>query len=64
MATKYGATSPTPPHGLKERFWRQVFVPVYRLLPWRIRRFTIQSLPGSHRKEWPAPDYTPRKPAV
>ncbi len=33
-------------------FWRKVFVPVYRLLPWRTRRAMMRAMPGSHRKSW------------
>jgi hypothetical protein len=64
VARRYGANEPQPPRGWKNRFWRQVFVPVYRHLPGRLRRTLIQAIPGSHRREWPEPDYTPRTPAV
>lgn len=33
-------------------FWRRVFVPVYRLLPWRFRWWVMRALPGSHRRGW------------
>ena len=33
-------------------FWRHVFVPVYRLLPWPVRQRLIHAMPGSHRKSW------------
>jgi hypothetical protein len=64
MAERYDANPPLRPHGLKERFWRQVFVPVYRLLPWRLRQRTIQAMPGSHRRDWPKPDYRRRQPGI
>lgn len=35
-----------------ERFWQQVFLPVYRVLPWQVRRLVLHSLPGSHRRRW------------
>ena len=53
MARQMGFNSPTGPHGLKDRFWRQIFVPIYRFLPWGLRRVVIQALPGSHRRPWP-----------
>ena len=52
MAAKYGRPVPPKPRGLTERFWLDVFAPVYRLLPWKVRRFTIQLMPGSHRQQW------------
>lgn len=64
MAIQYHANAPASPKGMKERFWRQVFVPVYRLLPWGVRRRTIHAMPGSHRRDWPEPDYSPREPGI
>ncbi len=64
MAKKAGLAGPRSPKTLKDRFFRQVFAPVYRLLPWGIRKRTIQALPGSHRQDWPEPDYSKRKPAI
>jgi hypothetical protein len=55
MAEKYGRPGPPPPHGTKEMFWRRMFVPVYRRVPWRFRRFTIGLMPGSHRQQWSPP---------
>jgi len=55
MAQKYGR-SPPQPHGWRDRFWLSVFAPTYRRLPWKLRRFTIQLMPGSHRQPWtPSP---------
>jgi hypothetical protein len=54
-AAKYGLAAPPPPARTRELFWRKVFVPVYRLLPWSVRRFTIGIMPGSHRQEWSPP---------
>jgi hypothetical protein len=62
-AHKYGLTGPPPPSTTRELFWRKVFVPVYRRLPWGVRRFTIGVLPGSHRQEW-APPPVRHKPAI
>lgn len=49
--------------GAVEFFWRRVYVPVYGLLPWRLRRAVITALPGSHRRHW-AQRSPPRGPAV
>lgn len=53
IARQMGFNPPNKPRGLKDRFWRQVFVPGYRLLPWGLRRVVMQTLPGSHRQSWP-----------
>jgi hypothetical protein len=42
-----------PPAGPSAMFWRRVFVPVYRRLPWELRRTVMGLLPGSHRHDWP-----------
>jgi hypothetical protein len=55
MAQKYGRPPPAGPTSLGERFWLDVFAPVYRLLPWKLRRFTMQLMPGSHRQQWSRP---------
>ena len=55
MALKYGRPPPPGPTTLGERFWLDVFAPVYRLLPWKLRRFTMQLMPGSHRQQWSRP---------
>ncbi|MGH9281210.1 MAG: hypothetical protein ACRD12_24395 [Acidimicrobiales bacterium] len=52
MAAKYGRPPPPGPRDWRERFWLQVFAPTYRRLPWKLRRFTIQQMPGSHRQHW------------
>ena len=53
VARKMGFNPPNKPRGVKERFWRQLFVPVYRLLPWSVKKSVMHTLPGSHRKAWP-----------
>jgi hypothetical protein len=55
MAEKYGRPGPPKPHSMAERFWLDVFAPVYRLLPWKLRSATMQLMPGSHRQEWTRP---------
>ncbi len=37
---------------LGRAFWRYVFTPIYRRLPWRLRRSIIIAMPGSHRRRW------------
>lgn len=64
VAARYSAQAPAGASGLRERFWRQIFTPVYRLLPWGLRRRIIAALPGSHRRSWPARSDRPRGPAV
>lgn len=66
VAARYGVPAPAGPRDLRERFWRQVFAPGYRLLPWSVRRRAIAALPGSHRRDWPPapPPVSAREPAV
>jgi hypothetical protein len=62
VAAKYKVTPPPPPHGA-EVFWRRVYVPAYRAVPWRARSFLIRRLPGSHRMKWTKAQ-RPRGPAI
>src|SRR3954465_5712895 len=55
VAEKYGRPSPPKPHGLGERFWLDVFAPVYRLLPWKLRSATMQLMTWRHRQQWSRP---------
>ena len=53
MARKYLGEEPSQPvEGPMDLFWRRVFVPAYRRLPWQLRRAIITAMPGSHRREW------------
>lgn len=52
-----------PPPDSGSLFWRRIFVPIYRLTPWPLRRRLMAAMPGSHRKHWPKPT-TPAGPAV
>jgi hypothetical protein len=63
MAARYGRPTPPPPRGARELFWRRLFTPVYRRLPWKVRWMLIQRIPGSHRRTW-APVDKHRRPAV
>lgn len=64
MAKAHGLAGPMAPSSLKDRFWRQLFAPVYRRLPWSVKKRTIQAMPGSHRQKWPEPNYESREPAI
>jgi hypothetical protein len=52
-----------PPPARGSFFWTRVFVPVYRLTPWPVRRRVMRAMPGSHRKHWSTPT-RPAGPAV
>ena len=52
--------APVSPPGLQVFFWKRLFVPLYRRLPWNLRRAIILAMPGSQRQGWPA---DPRAPA-
>jgi hypothetical protein len=53
MARKYlDRPGPVVHAGAKAWFWRSIFTPVYRLLPWGLRRRIMQLMPGSHRRRW------------
>ncbi len=55
IAKRYGVAGPAHHGGFKEFFWLRIFVPMYRVLPWRLRHFVIRSMPGSHRRTWEYP---------
>ena len=53
MARRYlGRAGPRTLGGPGAFFWRRVFTPLYRRLPWRLRRAVIIAMPGSHRRRW------------
>ena len=54
MAEKYlGAAPPEPAKETPfEIFFRHLYVPIYRRLPWGLRRSIIRAMPGSHRRRW------------
>jgi hypothetical protein len=62
-AERHGRQGPPPPGRTRELFWRKVFVPLYRRLPWSTRRVAIAMMPGSHRQQW-SPPPTRHNPAV
>lgn len=47
-----GSAAPPGRSAREQYFWREVFVPAYRRLPWRLRRLALHSMPGSHRRRW------------
>ncbi len=54
LARRYlGRPGPVSRPGLQVFFWKRIFVPIYRLLPWEWRRAIILAMPGSHRQGWP-----------
>ncbi|MGH9034543.1 MAG: hypothetical protein ACRD0O_02170 [Acidimicrobiia bacterium] len=64
VAAQYGRQPPPPPRGAREMFWRQVFAPAYRRLPWKIRLALINRMPGSHRRDWSSRPVPTRRPAI
>ena len=53
LAQRYlGRSGPVHRGGAADFFWRRLFVPAYRMLPWRLRQAVIVALPGSHRRHW------------
>ncbi len=63
VARQYlGRPGPVGRPGLQELFWKRIFVPLYRLLPWEWRRAIILAMPGSHRRGW-QPDERAQPPA-
>ena len=55
VAGRYGTNPPLPPRGV-DRFWQQVYVPVYHRLPWKLRSTVMRAMPGSHRRTWHHPE--------
>ena len=64
LAARYSGTrAPRRPHGAAELFWRRIFAPLYRAMPWPLRHRVMRAMPGSHRRTW-SPPPEPRSPAV
>jgi hypothetical protein len=65
MARRYlGRPGPPAERGLGPALWRHLFVPVYRRLPWGLRRSLMQAMPGSHRQTWRQRPPRPRTPGI
>ncbi|OJV01716.1 hypothetical protein [Nitrobacter sp. 62-23] len=62
IGRKNGVTVYGKPRSLKDRFWRYIFVPTYKILPDGLRRSLIHAMPGSHRQAWPKQSARPRPP--
>jgi hypothetical protein len=55
LARRYLGRSPTVgPRSAQVIFWKYMFVPLYRRLPWKVKHFVILAMPGSHRRQWSA----------
>ncbi len=56
LAAEYlGRPGPVGARSLQVLFWKRVFAPLYRRLPWRVRHRIILAMPGSNRRPWDAP---------
>jgi hypothetical protein len=64
MARRHGRPAPAGEPGLAPAPWWHLFVPVYRRLPWGLRRSLIQAMPGSHRRAWRTQSPRPRTPGI
>ncbi len=64
VAAAYGHVARLPKPGLKGEFFLRLFVPIYRLIPWKLRLAILQRLPGSHRQTWNPRERRPLGPAV
>lgn len=47
-----GRPPPVGRRGPEALFWKRLFVPIYRRLPWELRHLVILAMPGSHRQGW------------
>ncbi|MGH3275754.1 MAG: hypothetical protein ACRDNZ_15690 [Streptosporangiaceae bacterium] len=62
LASRYlGRAGPDSPAGPQVFFWKRLFVPLYRRLPWETRRAIILAMPGSHRQGWPDHSRSPAR---
>lgn len=53
LARKHlGRRGPVGPRNAQVLFWKYLFVPIYRRLPWRVKHTVILAMPGSHRRRW------------
>jgi hypothetical protein len=52
MARRVGRPEPFQRKGFMAFIWRSIFTPIYRRLPWGLRRSIIQAMPGSQRQRW------------
>lgn len=53
LARQYLDRPPTVgPRTPQVLFWKYLFVPIYRRLPWKVKHTVILAMPGSHRRHW------------
>ena len=53
VARRYlGEVPPLAGGGPQAFFWRKIFVPTYKAVPWSWRRSMMLLMPGSHRRHW------------
>lgn len=64
IARRYARRGPSRPSGLAGLFFLNIFVPVYRAIPWKVRSVLITAMPGSHRQTWTPRDRHTQTPAV
>jgi len=62
VGAKYKVPPPPRPRGAG-LFWLNVYVPLYRAIPWPVRSAIMRRLPGSHRMTW-TKAHRPRGPAI
>jgi hypothetical protein len=55
LARRYGRSGPVGKRTPQVLFWKYVFAPLYRRLPWSVKHTIIVTMPGSHRKQWNLP---------
>lgn len=60
IARKHGYA---PPDTAGSFFWTSIFLPIYRVMPWGLRKRIMVAIPGSHTKQW-AKQRQPDGPAV
>lgn len=52
LARRHGRSGPVGRKTPQVIFWKYVFVPLYRRLPWSVKHKVITAMPGSHRQSW------------
>lgn len=55
IAAQYGRSGPVSKKTPQVIFWKYIFSPLYRRLPWPLKHKIISGMPGSHRKQWDLP---------
>lgn len=55
IAAQYGRPGPVGKRTPQVVFWKYLFSPLYRRMPWPLKHKIISAMPGSHRKEWSLP---------